>query len=195
MEARQRIMLILLKDLSGQHTVSSLAKETGLSRVGVWKILKRLEAEKIITLKAIGIGKTSAYIIALNWNDILTEKSIELLLARESQKNQRWIDNFNDLKNATNFMVLFGSILNHPKEAEDIDVLAIADKNKFAEINNFLLNIQKIQAKRIHATNLTEFELREELKKPNKIIIDALKKGVVLFGHKRFIKFAKEVNK
>ena len=195
METSQRILLVLLKDLTIRHTVSSLAKETGLSRVGVWKILKNLEAEKIVVLSPIGIGKTSVYSIGLSWNNILTEKSIELLLAKEAQDNQRWLDNFKDLEKAADFLVLFGSIMHSPKEAVDIDILIMADRHKFNDVHAILSRIQKIHAKKIHSTNLTAMELREELKKPNKAIVDALKKGIILFGHKRFIKFVKGMNR
>ena len=53
METAQKFLIRILKDIAVQHTVTSLAKEIGLSRVGTWKILKKLEIEKIINLKSI----------------------------------------------------------------------------------------------------------------------------------------------
>ena len=38
-------------------------------------------------------------------------------------------------------------------------------------------------------------ELKDELEKPNKVFIDALKRGVVLFGQEKFIRFMKELMK
>ena len=77
METVQKILEIVLKDITVQHTVSSIAKETKLSRVGAWKILKKLELDKLIILRQVGAGKTSTFIIELNWSNVLTEKNLE----------------------------------------------------------------------------------------------------------------------
>jgi DNA-binding Lrp family transcriptional regulator len=195
METVQKILERALKDITTQHTVSSIAKETGLSRVGAWKILKKLEAYKLIILKQIGIGKTSAYIIELNWNNVLTEKNLGLLLAEEAQNNDRWVDNFKELEKEVEFLIIFGSILYSPKEANDIDLLIVANKKNLSKISETISKIQKLQIKKIHSNNFTETEFKEEISKQNKIFIDALKKGVVLYGQERFIKTIKELKK
>jgi len=38
-------------------------------------------------------------------------------------------------------------------------------------------------------------EFIEELQKPNKAFIDAIKKGIILFGQEKFVKFMKELRK
>ena len=63
------------------------------------------------------------------------------------------------------------------------------------KIGKIISNIQITQDKKIHAINLTEKELKQELKDKNKAYIEALKKGVVLFGQENFIKFIKEISK
>jgi len=195
METTDKILVRILKDITIQHTVTSLAKELKLSRVGTWKILKKLEAEKIINLKSIGRGKTSTYLVELNWNNKVTEKKLELLLTEEAQSNQRWLDNFKELEKETDFLILFGSILHSPKEAKDIDFLMVTDKKNFSKINENISKIQKSQIKKIHSNNLTEAEFRTEISKQNKIFIDAIKKGVVLFGQEKLIKVVKEMKR
>ena len=71
-----------------------------------------------------------------------------------------------------------------------IDIIGIT--NKFLEVEKSIKNIQKILLKKIHAINMTEKEFREELKK-NKAFIEAVKKGVILFGQEKFIKFVKNI--
>ncbi|MBS3142981.1 hypothetical protein J4464_06350 [Candidatus Woesearchaeota archaeon] len=193
METAQKILIRILKDIAVQHTVTSLAKEIGLSRVGAWKILKKLEAENIITLKPIGGGKTSTYIVECNWSNILTEKNLELLLTEEAQNNQRWLDTFRELEASVDFLILFGSVLHSPKEANDIDLLVIADKKDLLKVNNTISKLQKTQIKKIHSINLTKAEFKVEISKHNKIFIDALKKGVVLYGQERCIQLVKEM--
>ena len=180
----------LLKDFAAKHTVSSISKEIGMTRVGVWKILKKLESEKFIILSQISSGKTSAYIMSLNWDNPLVEKTLAVLLAEESIKNQRWLANFSELEKRVDFLIIYGSILTSSKEANDIDIISVlSNKKNFIEIEKIVSITQKTQLKKIHSLNFTETEFKNELKKPNKAFIDAIKKGVVLFGQERFIKF------
>lgn len=190
METDKKVLKILLKEFSIDHTITSLSKETGLSRVGTWKILKRLEKENLILLSQIGTGKTSINKITLNWNNLVLERNLVLILTEEAVKNQKWMNNFKELEKKVDFLILYGSIIHSSKEANDIDVIGIT--NKFLEVERAIRYIQKIQIKKIHAINMTKKEFKEELRK-NKAFIDAVKKGIILFGQERFIKFIKDL--
>jgi len=184
-----KILKILLKGFSVKPTITLLAKEIGMSRVGTWKTLKKLEADKLITLSPVGAGKTSAYIISLNWDNPLAEKTLALALTEEALRNPRWISNFAELEAKADFTIIYGSILHSAKEAHDIDILnVISSQNKFLEIEEATRKVQKTQMKKVHALNFTPAEFKVELKKPNKVLIDALKKGIILFGQEKFIK-------
>lgn len=191
----KRIMLILLKDFSRTHTITSLARDLKLTRVGIWKILKKLESNEYINLKSVGSGKTNAYIININWNNIIVEKALALYLTEEAAKQRRWRANFADLEQEADFLILYGSILKFPKEANDIDILSVAKKSRFLQIQKKVDKIQKTQSKKIHSINFTENEFKEELKKSNKAFIESIKKGAVLFGHENFVKFIKNGEK
>lgn len=100
------------------------------------------------------------------------------------------MNNFAELENKVDFLIIHGSIINSPQEANDIDILGIvSSKKKFIEIEKAIKKIQKAQMKKIHAINFTPTEFRQEIEKPNKAFIDAIKKGVILFGQEKFIKF------
>lgn len=186
-----KILKILLKDLTIKPTITALSKKIGMSRVGTWKVLKKLEREKLVILSPIGAGKTSAYGISLNWNSPLTEKNLSLALAEEAVKYQRWISNFTELENKTDFLIIYGSMIHSAKDANDIDILGVTAKNKFLEVEESIRKIQKTQIRKIHAMNFTQAEFKQELEKPNKVFIDAVQKGIVLFGQEKFIKFIK----
>ncbi len=187
-----RILLHLLKDFSSTHTITSLARELGLSRVGIWKILKRLEKGKYLILKTVGKGKTSTSLISLNWENLLVEKTLALYLTEEALKQRRWQVNFADLEGVVDFAILYGSILPSQKEAADIDILGVTPKKNFVKIQNIMDKIQKTQSKKIHSINFTVPEFKAELLRPNKAFIHAVKKGVILFGQENFVKFMKE---
>ena len=190
------ILKILLKDISKKHTVTSLSKERKISRVGSWKLLKELEKENLVILTPVGPEKTSVLEASLNWNNLMLEKTLALLLTEDALKQSKWRYNFKELENYVGFSILFGSILYSPKEANDIDVLnLVLNEKSFIKIDKIIIDIQITQNKKIHAINLTEKELKHELKNKNKAYIEALKKGVVLFGQENFIKFIKETSK
>jgi len=193
-KARNNILKALFKDFLAEHTITSLSNKINLTRMGIWKALKALEADKIVILAPIGAGKTSTYSINLNWENPLLERTMSVILLEEAMNNQKWISNFVELEEKVSFLILFGSILNNPKEAKDIDLIAVLDnKNKFNQIDEIISKIQKTQAKKIHLIDLTKEEFKEELRKQNKAYIDALKKGVILFGQDNFIDFIRSL--
>lgn len=189
-----KILKVLLKQFTTKWTITSLANELNISRVGIWKALKKLEAERLILLFHIGGGKTNIFNINLNWENPILEKNLSLILTEDAFKKQRWLNDFKELEDKLEFLILYGSILHFPKEANDIDILGVvSDKNDFLSIEETVKKIQKTQIKKIHSENLTQIEFKEEIRKPNKIFIDAIKKGIVIFGQEKFIKFIKEV--
>lgn len=188
---KSRILNFLLRNIQRESTITLLSKELRLSRVGVWKLLKKLEKEALISLTSIGEGKTGVYSIKLNWENPLLEKTLAVIFTQEALENQRWIENFKDLESKLSFLILYGSVLHSPKEANDIDILGIANKDNFQEIEQLINKIQKTQIKMIHFLNFTKEELKNELEKPNKAFIDAIKKGTILFGQENFIKFVR----
>ena len=88
---------------------------------------------------------------------------------------------------------MFGSIVYSPKEAEDIDIMCIAKENKLGKIRDIVLDIQQTQDKKIHTINLLYKELKQEINNKNKAYIEALKKGIVLFGQDNFVKFIRSL--
>lgn len=188
------VLFLLLKDFSVTHTITSIGKELNLGRSGVWKILKRLEKEKYVLLKATG-KKTSLVIPQLNFKNDLLEKYLNLTLSKEARSQERWIFNFKEVEAQVSFFILFGSILRSPKEAKDIDVIGVIPNRKsFKELHKVLDNIQKSQLKKIHAINFTQSEFEEELLKQSKAFLMAVKEGVVLFGQENFIQFLKKLH-
>lgn len=185
------LLRTLLKDFSATHTVTSLARELKISRVGMWKLLKKLEGREYLVLAPVGVGKTSTYTVNLKWDNIIVEKALALYLTEESIKQKRWRVNFAELEKEVDFLILYGSIVTSTQQANDIDIIGIAKKSKFVKIQKILDKIQNTEHKNIHAINFTAPEFRKELQNNNKAFIDAVKKGVILFGQENFVRFMK----
>lgn len=188
-------MLYLLRDLSSARTITAMAKEFALSRVGIWRAIKRLERERYIVISLVGTGKTSTSIISLNWENPLVEKILSLYLSEQALKQKRWLSNFRELEKLTDFAILYGSILHSSHEANDIDILSVTKKKNFIKIQKEIDTVQKTQSKKIHAIHFTEMELKSELKNKNRAFIDAIKRGVILFGQDNFVKFMKGITR
>lgn len=193
---KEKILKILLKDFLREYTLTAITQNIGMTRSGTWKVLKKLENQGFIVLTAIGEGKTSAYKISLNWNNLLIKSTLITLLTKEALNYERWRDNFKKLEKHTLFTVLFGSILHSQKQANDIDILVVVEEGKnFKAVDSIIVEAQQVQIKKIHSIDLTKNELKTELKNGNKAYIEALKKGIVLFGQENFISFIKEISK
>ncbi len=191
---QMRIALLLLKDFSTMHTITSIGKELGMTRSGIWKVLMKLKKENYITLETTG-KETSLIIPKLNLRNELLEKYLNFALSKEAKEHERWIFNFAEVKEHVSFFILYGSVLSSYAKAKDIDVIGIVpDRKSFKKLHESLDKIQKSESRRIHSINFSESEFREELLKPNKAFVEAVKKGIVLFGQEGFIKFMKKLH-
>ncbi len=190
------ILKVLLKDITKKKTISSISEDIKIGRPGVWKALKRLKSKNLINLESIGKGKTSAYEIILNWKNPVVEKTLATILTEDALEQERWRNNFNRLEKHVFFTILFGSILHSPKEANDIDIIIVVKNRKeFKAIDSIIAEAQQTQIKKIHAIDLTKEELKIELNNKNKAYLNAIRKGVVLFGQENFIEFIGSITK
>lgn len=192
-KTEREMLLWLLKDFSAAHTVTSLAHVLKKTRVGIWKNIKKLNNKGFILVSAIGAGKTNTRIITPVLSDSLLEKILSVYLTEQAFQQKRWKLNFGDLEKEVDFLILYGSILHSPEQAKDIDILVITAQKNFIKIQQIIDKIQKTQHKKIHAVNFTKEEFKQELKKENKVFIDALKKGVVLYKQENFVEFMKKI--
>jgi predicted nucleotidyltransferase len=190
----ERILITLLKEPFIRHSITPLATKLGITRQGLWKSINKLVLENFILIESINSAKTSTSIIKLNWQYPLTEKTLSLLITKESLRYERWAEDFKPLKESVDFLLLFGSILHSPKTADDIDVFAVTcNKNNFKKIDEVTLKLQITQLKKIHLIDMVESEFKQELKKQNKAYLNALKNGILLYGHENFVRFVKKI--
>lgn len=191
-----KILTAILRHTSGALTIAIIGELLKMTHVGVWKALKKLEAAKMVILKATGNKKNSTYTVHLNWNNPLVEKTLALALEHEATSQRRWLINFEELENKVDFLVLYGSILVSPQKANDIDLISIVSKKNISmEIERIIMKVQKTQVKHIHNIMLAPANLKGEIKKPNIAFVNAIKEGIVLFGQDKFVKFMRQLQK
>ena len=180
---RQEILLRIFKDIEEQYNSRSISKKVGMSHAGAFKVLKTLEKQGIVKSKE--IGKSRVYSLILD--NPITIKEIEMALLIEAQRHKRWCEEFKGVKELSKFVILFGSILRKEKEARDVDVLVVAENNKFKEIKGVIEKINSISAKKIHLLLQNKNEFEEDIRDKNKAMLEVIK-GIVIQGQEEVVK-------
>lgn len=183
----QEIIKLLFKDFLTDYNSRSISKIIGISHAGAFKILKKLEKRNIVKPKRIG----NSVIYSMNLENPITNKEIEMALVIESQNFRRWVEEFKELENKVSFAILFGSIISNEKSARDIDLLVVINKRKYENIKKIIEKRQKILPKKIHSLIQTLEDFKNDVINRNKVIVEILKKGIVLYGQEELRKVMK----
>lgn len=174
----QEIITILFKDIYTPYNSRSISKVAGITHAGAFKILKRLEKRGIV--KAQTIGK--AIIYTLNFDNPITNKEIELSLLLQAHNYKRWLYEFKELEDKVKFAILFGSILIDEKKARDIDLLVVAERDNLDKVREIIKDKNTLTNKKIHLISQLPQDFNKDLQNKNKVMVEIIKRGVVLFG-------------
>ncbi len=173
-------VLTLLKNPDIDYNANSISKELGISSMGALKIAKSLEKEEILLSKEMG----RARFYRINFQNDYAKQSIILFLKREAESSapavKRWISEIKKIKNAE-MAILFGSVLRNEKDAKDIDILLVSDEKSFPKLKKAIDEINLINPKKLHPVYQTEEDLKNNISKEDKVILNAVK-GIIVFG-------------
>ena len=184
------ILLILSKDFSTDYNANNITKKIGITPAGAFKAMKNLEKKGLITGKKMG----KAVFYKVNLGDYYTFRTVETLLINESkEKASRWINEFKDLFNHIEIVVIFGSIVKYPKKANDIDLLVVFRKEKNNLVNKIIDERRALSIKAIHLIKQTPEDLNRNLKNNDKVILSAIKNGYILCGYDKLLEVVKNV--
>ena len=178
-------VLSIFKSPEKEYNTSDMAKALKISPMGALKIARRLEKENI--LKSKKLGKATYY--NLNFKNDYVMQYIEFLLKREAEQApayiKRWIGDIRKIKES-DAAILFGSVLNRGGEANDIDVLLVTDQKRFKKLKKEVENINLINIKRLHPIYQSRNDIKINIKKGDKVLLNAMK-GIVAFGESKII--------
>jgi len=178
-------ILGIFKSPEREYNANSMAKHIGISSMGALKIAKKLEKDNILVSKE--FGKAKFY--SLNTRNDYAREYVRFLLKGEAEQApaniKRWVNEVKKIKNA-DCAVLFGSILKKQKEAKDIDVLLVTDKRRFSRLKKEIEEINLINVKKLHPVYQTEGDLKKNIKKGDKVVLNAIK-GIVVFGEDKIM--------
>ena len=181
------ILLVLFKDFTTWYNATSLSKVINITPRGSLKALKNLEKIELVISKK--FGKAIQY--KINFNNI-TKKTLELILLEEAErKYKRWFYEFENFEKP-NILILFGSVIRN-KDYKDVDLLIIIENKDHKAIMNLIDKKNEILTKPIHPVFQTMEDLKNNIQKKDKVILDALKTGIVLKGQKEIIEVIENV--
>lgn len=180
-----RFILQILKNPEHDYNANNISKELGISSMGALKIAKRLEKEGVLTSRHIGKG----IFYSINFKNSYVRNYLLFILKRESEYSipyvKRWISEIKKIKNS-DLAILFGSVLTKNEKAKDIDVLFVLSQKNFNEIKKEIEQINIINDKKIHPIFQTKQDIIDNIKKQDKVILNAIK-GIVVFGEEVFL--------
>jgi predicted nucleotidyltransferase len=180
----QKIINLIFKDFLTFYNSRIISKLIGISHAGAFKLLKNMEKREIV--KPTKIGRATIY--SLNTKNPISIREIEMALTVEAQNYKKWQEEFKELKNKAKFVILFGSILKEEKSARDIDILVVADRNQFSTIKQIIQERNNVLNKKIHLLLQDIKDFEKDIKNRNKVIIEIIKSGVVVFGQEEVVK-------
>ena len=186
----KKVLRLLLITVDKHYSINSIAKECGLAPNGAYKILRKFEEEGILKVKHIANIKS----YNINFDGEKTENILELVLISRLEGRIKYrLEDFKDLKEITKACILFGSYINLKKEPHDLDALFVIDKDNFKKYKKRLADIKDIVPAKIHDVLQTEEDLKNNIINKDKVILQILMEGVILWGGKTIIKVIKNV--
>jgi|SRR3989344_2369263 len=185
-----KVLLMLFKDFSSDYNANSLSKQCGITPRGTLTILKNLEKKNLLISKQLG----KAVFYKLKLHDYYAFRTLETLLISEArEKASRWLWEFEDLFKSVEIVILFGSVIRKPKEANDVDLLLVFTQEKMSSVKKFIQGKNQILLKPIHPIMQSPDDIFNNMKKRDPVVLSALRYGYVLHGYDKLIEVMKNV--
>jgi DNA-binding Lrp family transcriptional regulator len=183
-----RILLTSFEDLS----INRIARIAMLSPNGAFKILKKFENEGILKSKLIANIKS----YRLDFDNDKTGNILQLALIPVIDGRTKFrYDDLKELKKITLAGIMFGSYIDLKKEPNDLDLLFIIDTKHYKIYKENSMKIFKTIPIKVQDVLQTKKDFKENIIKKDKVIVDILKTGKILWGYDKIIELIKEVNK
>ncbi len=190
-----RIIEYFFRNIPNRFNVNQIARDLRISVGSAYKIVKSLDKRKILISQRIGNG----IYYTLNLDNKETENIVELVLIEN--KNKSLAENplasvyAKDLQETEKFsraVILFGSVLDK-KKVNDIDALFLIDKGKGKIVEDFCLKLSSLRPKRINPLLMTTSDFKSNIKKQDKVVVNILKKGIIIFGEEKVVKILRAI--
>ncbi len=187
-ENEKKVIRTLLFSFGEEYSINEIARKCSLAPNGALKILRKLSEEGIITLKK--IANISTY--SLEFASPKTKSICELsLITNPSSKIKNRLDDLKDLQELTEIGIIFGSYITEKLNPGDIDLFFLLKEENFKKYKEKVKYIYPAMPLKIQDILQTGKDLTENILKKDKVIIEILQKGFVLWGQDKLIEIIK----
>jgi len=189
----KKILKFLLANFNSDYSINEIAKKCSLAPNGAYEILKKFEEKEILLPKNVANSKS----YKINFDSIETNKLLELALIPD-YKEPKIKYRYNDLKpleDITSLCIIFGSYAAKKEKPNDIDILFVIKKSDYKRYSEILGKVKRILPLKLHDVIQTKEDLIKNIKKEEKLIIEAISGGIVLWGHEFLIGVIKNAAK
>ncbi len=184
-----KVIDFLIRNFRERNSINQLSKKLKLSPRGIYKILKKLESMKAIIPENIG----NAIYYKINLNDEIGIKLSEWVLVQNELNSYAQVqaEDLKPLKEISKSCILFGSVFTKGKDAKDIDIMLVIDEKDAKLVHINLDKIKNLKPKKIHELLQTKSDLERNIKKNDKMVLNILSTGKVLWGAETIVKAIK----
>jgi DNA-binding Lrp family transcriptional regulator len=180
----KKVLRIVMTDLDS--SINQIARQAEVTAQGAFKILRKFEKEGILKEKKISNISTFQLIFNNKTHAVLRLALIDELGKRLQYRHE----DLKELKDVTKTCIIFGSYL-YKKSPNDLDLFFIVEKPNYKEYKKRLKEV--IAPLEIHDVVQTEEDIEANLKKKDKVLIEILRKGVVLWGEEAIVRAVENV--
>ena len=175
-----KVIDLLIRNWSERISMNEVAKRLKLSPMGAYKILKKLEKQKILFFEQIGQSKY----YKINLKEQVSRKTAEFVLSQHDLNPFAKVcsEDFKKLNSSAECTILFGSTVTKGIDANDIDIFCVVKKQKYKLLRNNVQELQKNISKHIQLVVQTFEDMVRNFKKKDPVLLDIIKKGVFLSG-------------
>jgi len=188
----KKVIRTLLFSFGEEYSINEIARRCNLAPNGALKILKKFAEEGIIILKK--IGNISSYLI--NFTNSKTRSILELSLIEEANnKIKNRTEDLKELQKITEAAIIFGSYIIEKENPEDIDLFFLLNKENFRKYKEEAKKIYPAMPIKVHDVLQTSEDLEKNILKKDKVIIEILRRGFILWGQNKIIEAIKNGHK
>ena len=169
------------------YNVNQIAKALNVSVSRTHEIIMELKTKKM--LKVIDLKNAIYYNLDLSNPD--TQDTCKMIIREERRTIGPTVRVYSEeLKKfeESKFTIIFGSIL-EKADFKDVDILFIT--NKVKAVNSFCLSLTKIRSKVIHPIIMPKEDFINNIKKKDKVVLEIIKKGLVIKGEDKYVEALK----
>lgn len=175
-----KALLLLCKDFSSNYNATTLAKKLGITRRGALNVVKTLRNEELVISRRYG----KAVFYKANLSSPYAYEMLKTLLMTESRQHaKRWVHQFEKLFSVADSVIIFGSVIRDYTTARDIDLIVIVKEKNLSATKSIVQKENQATTKPIQVVWQTPHDFIKNIKRPDPVLLNALKFGYVLHGY------------